>query len=79
MLDEAMGFLRDLLATGPKPRSMCYLLGQAAGYSRRTLERAVQALGLATQFSDQKAIGEATYTLPPTPGGAELGGLAGDA
>ena len=79
MLDEAMGFLRDLLATGPKPRSMCYLLGQAAGYSRRTLERAVHALGLATQFSDRQAAGEATYELPPTAGGAQPGGLAGEA
>ncbi|HBI46324.1 MAG TPA: hypothetical protein DDY78_26255 [Planctomycetales bacterium] len=76
MLVEAMGFLRDLLATGPKPRSMCYLTGEAAGYSRRTLERAVRTLGLTTAFGDRHAAGEATYGLP-TPGGAELGGLAG--
>lgn len=56
---------------------MCYLLGQAAGYSRRTLERAVQALGLVKRFGYQNASGEATYELPPTPGGAALGGLAG--
>jgi AAA domain len=77
MLDEAMHFLRDLLATGPKPRSMCYLTGQAAGYSRRTLERAVHLLGLVTDFGGRNAVGEATYALP-TPGGAELGGLAGE-
>jgi len=58
MLVEAMGFLRDLLATGPKPRSMCYLTGEAAGYSRRTLERAVRTLGLTTAFGDRHAAGE---------------------
>jgi hypothetical protein len=72
MLAEAMGFLRDLLATGPMPRSMCYLTGEAAGYSRRTLERAVRTLGLTTAFGDRHAAGEATYALP-TPGDAELG------
>ncbi len=77
-LDEAMGFLRDLLTTGPKPRSMCYLLGQAAGYSRRTLERAVRALELVKRFAYQNASGEATYELPPTPGGEALGGSAGE-
>ena len=79
MLDEAMDFLRDLLATGPKPRSMRYLTGQAAGYSRRTLERAVHVLGLVTDFGGPNAVGEATYELPPTPGGAEAGGLADEA
>ena len=64
MLVEAMGFLRDLLATGPKPRSMCYLTGEAAGYSRRTLERAVQTLGLTTTVGDRHAADEAIYGLP---------------
>jgi len=77
MLVEAMDFLRDLLATGPKPRSMCYLTGQVAGYSRRTLERAVQMLGLVTDFGGQNAVGEATCDLP-TSGDAELGGSAGE-
>ena len=76
MLVEAMDFLRNLLATGPKPRYMCYLTGQTAGYSRRTLERVVQLLGMVTDFGGQNAVGEATYDLP-TAGGAELGGLAG--
>ena len=73
MLVEAMAFLRDLLATGPKPRSMCYLTGEAAGYSRRTLERAVRTLGLTTAFGNRHAAGEASYVLP-TPDDAELGG-----
>jgi hypothetical protein len=77
MLVEAMDFLRNLLATGPKPRYMCYLTGQTAGYSRRTLERVVQLLGMVTDFGGQNAVGEATYDLP-TAGGAELGGLAGE-
>jgi hypothetical protein len=64
MLAEATDVLRDLLATGPKPRSMCYLTGEAAGYSRRTLERAVQTLGLTTAFGDRSAAGEAIYALP---------------
>jgi hypothetical protein len=78
MLDEATAFLRDLLATGPKPRSMCYLLGQAAGYSRRTLERAVQALRVVRRFGRRSAGGEATYQLPPTPGPAGVGELASE-
>ena len=78
MLQEAMDFLRNHLAKGPKPRSECYLMGQITGYSRRTMERAVKALGLRTRFDCKNLGGEASYELPPTPAPAPLGGLAGE-
>ncbi len=62
-LAETTAFLRDLLAKGPQARAMCYQAGQAAGYSRRTLERAVKTLGLTTVSDD----GEAIYALPTNP------------
>ena len=78
LLQEAMDFLCDFLAAGPKPRSECYLMGQANGYSRRTMERAVKALGLRTHFGCENPGGEANYELPPAPP-ANVGGLAGEA
>ena len=79
MLQEAMDFLRDFLAKGPQPRSQCYLMGLVTGYSRRTMERAVKALGLRTRFDCKNSGGEASYELPPTPAPATPGGLAGEA
>ncbi len=77
LLQEAMDFLRDFLASGPKPRSQCYLMGQVNGYSRRTMERAVKALDLRTRFRKDNR-GEASYLLPPEPAPANAGGLAGE-
>jgi hypothetical protein len=73
-LTEAMDFLRNLVATGPKPGPMCYLAGEAAGYSRRRLERAVQTLGLTTAFGDRHAAGEAIYGLPRSQAGHSASG-----
>ena len=77
LVQEAMHFLRNLLAHGPQPRSHCYLRGLGEGYSRRTMERAVKALGLRTSFAYQNASGEASYELPPDPAPNSPGGLAG--
>ena len=78
LLQEAMDFLRNILADGPQPRSMCYLRGQCEGYSRRTMERAVKALGLHTSFAHQNTGGEASYELPPEPAPNSPGGVAGE-
>ena len=64
-LDEAREFLRRLLTAGPKASSVCYQEGQTAGFSRRTLERAVQALALVRRHGFENAAGEMTFELPP--------------
>ena len=51
---EAAGFLRVLLAGGPRPRAEIVELAEAAGISAATLERARKALGVLSQ----KARGE---------------------
>ncbi len=41
-LQEAVEFLRNLLADGPQPTAHCYLLAQIEGIARRTLQRALK-------------------------------------
>ena len=45
-LQEAVEFLRDLLADGPLPTGVCYLRGQIEGIARRTLQRALEPAGV---------------------------------
>jgi len=45
-LQEAVEFLRDLLADGPLPPQMCYLHAQVEGIARRTLQRALKPAGV---------------------------------
>ena len=45
-LEEAVEFLRNLLANSPQPTSLCYLDAQIAGIARRTLQRALEPAGV---------------------------------
>jgi hypothetical protein len=45
-LQEAVDFLRNLLANGPEPTARCYLLAQIEGVARRTLQRALKPAGV---------------------------------
>ncbi len=45
-LQEAVEFLRNLLADGPEPTAHCYLLAQTEGIARRTLQRALKPAGV---------------------------------
>lgn len=45
-LQEAVEFLRDLLADGPQPTVQVYLLAQIEGIARRTLQRALKPAGV---------------------------------
>jgi len=82
-LQEAVAFLRNLLADGPKPTQQCYLLAHIEGIARRTLQRALQPAGVrqrrATRDSDP------LWELNPdvsashersTRGGTDLGAMA---
>ena len=71
-LEEAVAFLRNLLADGPQPTSHCYLLAQIEGIARRTLQRALQPAGVRQQR--QPGANEPLWELEPgensRPGGA---------
>ncbi len=45
-LQEAIEFLRELLADGPLPTTICYLRAQVEGVARRTLQRALKPAGV---------------------------------
>ena len=45
-LQEAVEFLRELLADGPLPPGVCYLRAQIEGITRRTLQRALKPAGV---------------------------------
>jgi hypothetical protein len=45
-VDEAVAFLRDHLAEGPKPSAEVYDAGRACGHSLKTLRRAHERLGI---------------------------------
>ncbi|HVS38350.1 MAG TPA: hypothetical protein VMS17_22520, partial [Gemmataceae bacterium] len=45
-LQEAVEFLRNLLADGPQPTAHAYLLAQIEGIARRTLQRALKPAGV---------------------------------
>jgi hypothetical protein len=57
-LQEAVEFLRELLADGPKSVFMCCILGQAEGISKRTLQRALKPARVRTY----RRRGETDYT-----------------
>jgi hypothetical protein len=66
-LEEAVEFLRTLLADGPHPTGMCYLEAQIADIARRTLQRALGPAGVRQRWiagqSDQ------VWELDPRPKG----------
>jgi putative DNA primase/helicase len=45
-VEDAMQFLRDLLAKGPMPAKQVYAEGREAGHAERTLRRAQKGLGI---------------------------------
>jgi putative DNA primase/helicase len=61
--DEAVAFLRDLLADGPVPAKQGKTEADEAGIASRTLDRARKTLGVVAKRSD----GTWSWSLPTTP------------
>jgi hypothetical protein len=66
-LQEAVDFLRNLLADGPQPTHHCYLMAHIENIARRTLQRALKPAGV-RQFRAAKG-GDFLWELDPGAGG----------
>jgi hypothetical protein len=82
--DEAVEFLRDALANGPRPAKELFSDARDAGHSKRTIERAKREIGVQSVKSGIDTgwlwtLGEERHAVgrqPTTP--SELGGLRSD-